>query len=222
MALVCDGRSVSGGAAIESMSKAMRVSLSPRGYPYCVSGITGTMAAALAAGGTIFSLRNDASSARRIFIERMRLQYTTIVAYTTPITAGRRIHLVRSTTSSANPSGGTALVPIQKDSTDGDSEASTAGGGDTRIASTGALTITGTTWDTNVIRTLSLIHLGAAGAYGEFLLEFSSSESAPIILEPGQALGLVAGAAFDAAGTWQMAVNVDYHEAVLWDSALSE
>lgn len=222
MAVFMDGRNVAGGAAVEIASKALRVSLAPRGLPYTVSGVSGTIAAALASGSAIYTMRNDASAARRVFIERIRLQYTTIAAFTAPITAGRRLHLVRSTVSSANPSGGIALVPAAKDSTDGDSECSTAGGGDTRIATTGAITVTGTTWDTRVLRTLTLSHLGTAGAFMEMLLEFNASESAPIVLEPGQALGIVAGQAFDAAGTWQLAANIDWHEAVLWDSESSE
>lgn len=219
MAYISDGRATAGLQAVETLTRAARVCLAPRGQAYGVGSVTGTMAAALASGGTVFAMRNDAGSSLRVFIERIRLQYTTIVAYTTPITAGRRLHLVRSTASTANPSGGTALIPVPKTSTHGDSECSTAGGGDCRIATTAALTITGTTWDTAPIRSVPLTHVGAAGAFQEFLLEFSAAESAPIILEPGQALGIVAGAAFDAAGTWQLGVNVDWHESVLWDSA---
>lgn len=222
MAQILDGRAVSGAAAVEQITKSQRVTLAPRGYAYAASGTTETVAATLASGAAVFTMRNDASSSKRVFIERIRLGYTTIVAYTTPVTAGRRLHLVRSTASSANPSGGTAIVPVAKDSTDPDSECSTAGGGDTRISTTAALTVTGTTWDTNVLRTLPLVHVGAAGAFVEYIIDVAASESAPIILEPGQALGLIAGAAFDAAGTWQLAVNVDFHEAHLWDAATSE
>ncbi len=151
MANIADGRAVSGAVAVETVTKAMRVAVSPRGYAYGVSATTGTIAAALAAGGTVFSMRNDASSAKRVFLERLRLQYCTQVAYTTPLSAIRRLHLVRSTVSSANPSGGTAIVPVAKNSLHTDSECSTAGGGDCRIATTAALTITGTTWDTNIL-----------------------------------------------------------------------
>jgi len=222
MANLLDGRAVSGAAAVEQVTKSQRVTLAPRGYAYSLSGVTGTVAAALASGSPVWVIRNDASSSKRVFVERLRLQFTTIVAFTTAITAGRRLHLVRSTVSSANPSGGTALTPIPKDSTDPDSECSNAGGGDSRIATTGALTTTGTTFDTNVIKTITLTHLGAAGAFSEFLIDLSSSECAPVILEPGQCLALVAGALFDAAGTWQLAVNADWHEASLWDSTTSE
>lgn len=222
MAIIADGRALSSQSAVEQITKAQRVTLAPRGFAYAASGMTGIMAAALAAGGTVFTMRNDASSAKRVFIERIRLQYTCIVAFTTPITAGRRLHLVRSTVSSANPSGGTAIVPVAKNSLHTDSECSTAGGGDTRISTTAALTITGTTFDTNVLRTVGLVHVGAAGAHHETIIDMHPAESAPIILEPGQVLGIVAGAAFDAAGTWTLGVNVDYHEAVLWDATTSE
>jgi len=222
MANISDGRATAAQAAVENITKAVRVCIAPRGYSYSASGMSGTVAAALAAGGTVFSMRNDSGSSKRVFVERIRLQYTTQVAYTTPLSAIRRLHLVRSTVSSANPSGGTALVPVAKNSLHTDSECSTAGGGDCRIATTAALTITGTTWDTNVIRLCTLGHVGAAGAFLEQVWEFSPSESAPIVLEPGQALGLVAGALFDAAGTWTLGVNVDWHEAVLWDASTSE
>jgi len=222
MANLLDGRAVSGAAAVENITKAMRISHAPRGYAYGASGITGTMAAALASGGTVFSMRNDAGSSKRVFVERLRLQYCTQVAYTTALSAIRRLHLVRSTVSSANPSGGTALVPTPKNSLDTDSECSTAGGGDCRIATTAALTITGTTWDTNVLRSVFLGHVGAAGAFIEQIWEFHATENAPIVLEPGQALGLVAGALFDAAGTWTLGISVDWHEAALWSASTSE
>lgn len=222
MADIRDGRATAGVAAVENITKGIRATIVPRGYAYSASGMSGTMAAALAAGGTVFSMRNDSGSSKRVFVEKLRLHYTTQVAYTTPLSAIRRLHLVRSTVSSANPSGGTALVPVPKNSLDTDSECSTAGGGDCRIATTAALTITGTTWDTNVIRMCTLGHVGAAGAFLEQIWEFSASESAPIVLEPGQALGLVAGALFDAAGTWTLGLSVDWHEAVLYSATTSE
>jgi len=222
MANIYDGRAAAGNAAVETVTKAMRVHQSPRGYGYAGSGMSGTMAATLASGGTLFSMRNDSGSSKRVHVERIRLQYCTQTVYTTPLSAGRRLHLVRSTASSANPSGGTAIVPIAKNSLHTDSECSTAGGGDCRIATTAALTITGTTWDTNVIKTMFLGHVGASGAHVEFVIDCSSGANAPIVLEPGQALGIVAGQNFDAAGTWTACIDVDWYEAVLFDATTSE
>lgn len=223
MAIITDGRATAANAAVENITKAQRVTLAPRGYNYAASGVTGTMAAALAANSTILSMRNDPGSSKRIFIERLRLQFTTLVAFTVPVTASRRLSIVRSTASSANPSGGAALLPLGKNVNDPDSECSTASGGDCRIATTTGLTMTGTTLDTaNPFGTMSLVHVGAAGGFFDHTFEFHSSNNAPIIIEPGQVCALINPVLFDAAGTWQLCVDMYWHEAVLWDSALSE
>lgn len=193
--------------------KGLRTTTVPRGNAYAVTNITGTIGAALAANSAVFAMRLDPGSDVLAFIERIRIQYTTIVAYTTPITAGRRLALYRG--SGAASSGGTAITTVhKKDSTSSGSECETAQGGDIRISTTGALTVTGITWEADPIRTISLVHVGAAGAYYEAILEFHASECAPIILQPGQLLGIRNPAAMDAAGTWQLAINVDWHEAV--------
>jgi len=74
MAHLLDGRAVSGAAAVEQVTKSQRVTLAPRGYAYAASGITGTVAAALASGAAVWTMRNDASSSKRDYLERLRLQ----------------------------------------------------------------------------------------------------------------------------------------------------
>jgi hypothetical protein len=190
-----------------------RTTLVPRGDTYAVSAVTGTVGAALVANSSVFAMRLDPSSARLAFIERIRLQYTTIVAYTTPITAGRRLALFRG--SGAAAGGGTAITAaVSKSTTSPLSEFNTAQGGDMRVATTGALTVTGITFEADPIRTMSLVHVGNAGNYAESLWEFHASECAPVVLQPGQLLAIRNPAAMDAAGTWQLVVNVDWHEAV--------
>jgi hypothetical protein len=83
-----------------------------------------------------------------------------------------------------------------------------------RISATAALTVTGITYETTPFAVMTLSHLGAAGAYGEVVFEFAATESAPIVLQPGQLLAIRNPAAMDAAGTWQLGVRVDWHEAV--------
>ncbi len=223
MANIADGRAAAGVAAVETWSKAMRVTPSPRGFSYGVAGTTGTIAAGLAANGALWSMRSNPAANRRVFFERLRLQFTTLAAFTTPVTAGRRLQLVRSTVVTANPSGGAALLPLAKDVTDTDSIANAAGGGDMRVATTAALTMTGVTLDTaNVFRQMLLVHCGAAGAFFDCIWEFHATENAPIILEPGQVLAIVAGQTMDAGGTFQLSVNADWHEAALWDAVTSE
>ena len=212
---------IEGGASsalleVESDKKAGRVVVASRGDAYCVAGITGTIAAALAANSTVFAMRLDPSSATRLaFIERIRMQYTTVVAYTTPVTAARRLAIYRG--SGAASSGGTAIsTAFSKDSTSASSEFNSANGGDVRIATTGALTVTGITYETPEISNMCLTHVGAAGAFFEEVFEFSTTESSPLILQPGQLLAVRNPAAMDAAGTWQLAIRVDWHETTAW------
>ena len=192
-------------------NSAARTIVIARGVSHCVTGVTGTVAAALAANSTVFAMRLDPSSPVLAYIERIRIMYTTIVSYTTPVIESRRLALFRGT--GAATSGGTALVPVQKNTTSASSECLLANGGDIRIATTAALTVTGITYETPPIGTMSLVHVGNAGNYVESLFEFHAGECAPVILQPGQLLAIRNPAVMDAAGTWQMAVNVDWYEA---------
>jgi hypothetical protein len=192
--------------------KAQRAMIVGRGNAYAISNATGTIGAALAANSSVFAMRLSPSSTLRAYIDRIRVQYTTIVAYTTPVTANRRLALFRG--SGAAASGGTATLSVAKDTAAFPvSQCMTANGGDARIATTAALTVTGITFESDPLRTMSLVHVGNAGNYAEALWESHAGESYPIVLNPGQVLAIRNPAAMDAAGTWQMAVNVDWHEA---------
>jgi hypothetical protein len=195
---------------------ALRTTVVSRGFGYCVANLTGTIAAALGANSSVFAMRLDPGTSRRAFIERIRLQFTTIVAFTTPITAGRRLALFRG--SGAASSGGTSIATaVPKHTTADTSEFNVANGGDIRIATTGALTVTGITFESDPLRLLSLVHVGAAGAYIEQSWEFRSGEAQPIQLDPGQLLAIRNPVAMDAAGTWQLSVNAEWHEAPALD-----
>lgn len=200
-----------GSTQVQVETGAARTLLIPRGVAFATTGVTGTMAAALAGNSTVFAMRLDPGSSVLAYIERIRIMYTTIVTYTAPITASRRLALFRG--SGAATSGGAALVPVQKNTTLATSECLIANGGDIRIAATAGLTVTGITYETDPIRTMSLVHVGTAGNYAESLFEFHASECAPVVLQPGQLLAIRNPVAMDAAGTWQMAVNVDWYEA---------
>lgn len=220
MALIADGRTVAGNAAVEA-TKAQRIDIVPRSLNnYATSSITGTIAAAAAANATFFAMRLDPGAGTRLaFIERIRCQYTTIVAYTTPVTANRRLALYRG--SGAATSGGTAITEaVRKDTAHGTaSEFDAANGGDIRISTTGALTVTGITYETNPIRTQSLVHAGAAGAVSEWVWEFAATECAPIVLQPGQLIAIRNPVAMDAAGTWQLSISVDWYEATAYNAS---
>lgn len=182
-----------------------------RGTGFTVSSVTGTVAAALAQNSSVFAMRLDPSAGKNAYIERIRLSYTTIVAYTTPVTANRRLALFRG--SGAAASNGTAITEATKKLASSiDSEFNSALGGDMRIATTGALTVTGITYETNPIRTMSLVHVGSAGNVYDRVFEFGNGETSPLVLEPGQLLAVRNPVAMDAAGTWQLAVDVDWYE----------
>ena len=192
--------------------KSALVSLQQRGNAFSLSSITGTIAAALGANSSIFAMRFDPGAGnKKAYIERIRITFTCIVAFTVPLTAGRRLAIYRG--SGAAASGGTALATVaKKHSISADSEIEAAQGGDARIATTGALTITGITFETNDFATMSLVHVGNAGNFLEEIFEFSAAESAPIVLEPGQVMAIRNPAAMDAAGTWQASVRIDWYE----------
>lgn len=201
---------------VESDKKSMRVSVVPRGTGFAVSSLTGTIVAALAANSSVFAMRLDPSSPVLAYIDRIRLQYTTIVAYTTPVTAGRRLALFRG--SGAAASSGTAIATaVRKHTAFGSSsEFDAANGGDIRISATAALTVTGITYETEAVMTMPLVHVGAAGGFFEEIFEFSSFESSELVLEPGQLIAIRNPAAMDAAGTWQLSVNVQWREAAAY------
>lgn len=197
-------------------TRGLRTTVVPRGAAFSASGMTGTVGAALAGGGAVFAMRLDPGAAVNAYIERVRLQWTTVVAFTTPVTAGRRLVLSRG--SGAAAASGTAITAApQKDTISAPSEFSAAQGGDIRIATTAALTVAGITFETEPLNTMPLVHVGAAGAFYEYLMEFHASENAPVVLQPGQVLAIRNGAAaMDAAGTWQLAVTVNWHEAAAY------
>ena len=210
MAVLQDPNTSANLVRIES-GGAMRTTVGIVGDRYSQGNVTGTVAAALAANASVYAMRCNPGSSKLVRIHRVRLQWTTIVAFTTPVTAGRRLAIFRGVGAAA--SGGTALgVTSERDSNSPASQCDSAQGGDQRIASTGALTVTGITFEASPLKTMSLTHVGAAGAYAEAVFEFDDDTGGPLILRPGELMAIRNPAAMDAAGTWQLAVNVDWTE----------
>lgn len=189
-----------------------RVTVGLVGDRYAQGNATGTMAAALAANASVYAMRLNPGTTKRVRIHRVRLQWTTIVAFTTPITAGRRLTIYRGVGAAATA--GTALgVTSEKDSTSPASQCDIAQGGDQRISATAALTVTGITFEASPLKVMTLSHVGTAGAYFEQVFEFDDDTGGAFILQPGELMLIRNGtAAMDAAGTWQLGVNVDWTE----------
>lgn len=205
------GWTSSTGAEVNADGALYTVNLDPTGTNYTVATKTGVIAAAATAGSAVFAMRLDPGSSKKAWIDMIKLRWTTTVAFTTPVTATRSIVLTRG--SGAAASGGTAITTAtKKDSTYGASEFDTSLGGDIRVASTGALTVTGITWESVNLGELPLIQVGAAGGYVEAIYEFSARNHA-VEMNAGEVLGIrVGSSAMDAAGTWVLGVEVAWRE----------
>ncbi|CAB4165497.1 hypothetical protein UFOVP820_59 [uncultured Caudovirales phage] len=200
------------GAEVNSEGALYTVNIDSSGTHYTVATKTATIAAAAAAGATVFAMRLDpGAGAKRAWIDSMTLRWTTITAFTTAITAGRSLVITRGTGAAA--SGGTAIASAtKKDSSYASSEFDSSLGGDMRVASTGALTVTGITFESVNLAEMTLTHVGAAGAYYETIYEISVRNH-PVELVAGEVLAVRVGAStMDAAGTWQLGVEVNWRE----------
>ena len=82
------------------------VSVRPAGEHYSIAAQSGTIAAALAANASVFAMRLDPGTTRIAHIERIKIQFTTIVAFTVPVTAGRRLAVYRGSGAAAAESAG--------------------------------------------------------------------------------------------------------------------
>lgn len=182
---------------------------------YALSSVTGTIAAALGANSAVFAMRNAPGDGKKnLILTSLVVDWATIVAFTTAITAGRRLALYRG--SGAAAAGGTALATAAKKITsDPASQVDSAQGGDARIATTGALTVAGITFEAQEFATLLLAGQGAAGAVKRFEYRFDAergTEHYPVLLKPGELLAIRNPQAMDAAGTWQISVDAAWEE----------
>jgi hypothetical protein len=200
------------GAEVNSDGSLYTVDVSPSGTNYTIAAKTGTIAAAAAAGATVFAMRFDpAAGSKSVWVDSIRLRWTTIAAFTTPVTQTRSIVITRGVGAAA--SGGTAITTAaKKDSNYAVSEFDTAVGGDARIASTGALTVTGITFEAVNIAEVTLVQVGAAGSFYETVYEFSVRNH-PLEIHAGELIAIRVGpSAMDAGGTWSLGVEVAWRE----------
>lgn len=181
---------------------------------YRYSASTGVIAAGLAANGVVFGmLAGQPGNGLHGYIERIRLQYTCITAFGTPITAGRALAISGPTAGGLSFSGGTNVIPFEKgNSPNGASVFTAAAGGQCMIATTGALT--GPVPDGIRLATLSLAGAGNAGDVVDKTFDFTGDDTAPIAIDAfaGLRLMVYAPQLMDATGTFQLVVEVDTNE----------
>jgi hypothetical protein len=163
------------------------------------TGMTGTIAAGLASGGCVCAARYPADGVGKTLLYRLHLHYVCLGVFTAPITAGRSLVLARG--SGADPSGGSALSVFDADTIAAVAGSQLLAG---RIATTGALTVTGITFETAPRARMLLAHAGSAGNDYDEIWDLSRD---PVVLAPGELFGLRAGQAFDAGGSWQLSVK---------------
>lgn len=173
---------------------------------YAVAGISGTVGAALAANSVVFAMLASPTAELWAYLEQIRLSFTTIVAFGTPVTAGRRLGVYRATGGVA-ATGGTALGVVKKKGASVPASVIT----DVRIAAAAALGVAGIVRDADPLIVMDLVHVGAAGARTEFVYEYKAPKTPHAIL-PGELLVVSNPAAMDAAGTWQLGVTVDWRD----------
>lgn len=180
-------------------------------------GKTGTIAAGLAANSILCAWQvpvsppfsSDPGTAfNPFFLERVRLQWTTLTAFTTPVTAGRSLALVPL---SELPTGGASGTLVDKQFFGPASSPSVV------IATTGALTYAGTI-PTDFYAQLPLAGSGTSGANAEKIWSWNANDVSPIALHPtddgsGNAVPLIVGVmnpvAMDAGGTFELLVEMD-------------
>ncbi len=184
------------------------------------SALTGVVAAL--ADGTVWTLRypelavqpggSKGGLQRRLYVQRIHVQYVTLTAFTTPVTAGRALRLVRGAptgATAANPTGGAAYTMVRKRSAPTNE---TLGVG--RVSTTGVLTTTGLTFETDPMQRMLLAMAGASGNVWDEAWRFDGVEADPLYLLPGELLAIQTDSAFDAAGTFQLQIDVDAVECI--------
>lgn len=179
---------------------------------FVYSSKTQVMAAALAANSVVFGMQvgtfPDSSSYE--YIARIRLQWTTITAFATPVTAGRGLRW--SEGNNVSPTGGTLLLPLNK-------------------TNFGASSLFGPLGITRIATTVALGGIAPAGpSGGEFVLsgygnagasvsyEWDFSKVSPLGFTQLSSVSTRSGLtslvifnpqAMDAGGTWELAVEVE-------------
>lgn len=142
----------------------------------------------------------------RIVLERLRLQYTCLTAFTTPVTAGRELAFC---TISEMPTGvsGQAVSIVRKEQLFGEGGPASI----VRVSNTAPLSYAGDPVDhDNIFARVSLAGYGAAGA--TFIKEWrwDTGSAAMVNVRADLPVALIAPQAMDAAGTFELVIEADY------------
>ena len=139
------------------------------------SGLITTIAAGTSTAGHLYVLRNPSSSTK-VFVSRVRVAFHPTVAFGT----GQSVSfaLFKLTGYSAAHTGGTAITPAKRITSEATASAAAA-----RIATTGALTA-----GTQTIASQPLFRASAFGTTPHFSHEYRPRDDHPIVLEQNEGL----------------------------------
>jgi hypothetical protein len=195
----------------------MSLEIRPRGALYHVTAQTGAVVATTAAAGSIFAMRNAPTAqpnVRKLTIVRVGIRVTVGTVFgTLGVVVGRRLQFIRG--SGAAASGGTAIAAAAKsNSGQRGSAVDSAQGGDTRVSTTGALTVAGITFETVSLGDVSCESSGAGGAIlAQQGVGSGVSREVEWTLLPGELLAVQQNVQFDgASGNYDMMLEVDFLE----------
>lgn len=188
----------------------------PPGQAWALTGSTGIMAASLGANSLVFAMGAVANPAAGISqtivrapleIQGIRLTYTVIVA--AAAAAPLSLQLFKSSDNAqAMPTGGGPLTALPKQTLDAGGDSGMIGNA-ARIATTAALTAGTFTRGTVPLETLDVSASTVIG--NRHTLDFFRKwNGGSFWLDPGEILVVSNPAAFPAALTWVLTVNVDY------------
>lgn len=183
----------------------------PQRGNYAVKWVTGTIAAGLGAGGTVFIARAaPAPNSRLVYIRRLVVDYTCTTSFTTPLTQ-REFSVIRG---SGAGTAATAIATMASFDTadDGLSVLASANGGDVRTSTTGTVNVGGVSFEGRELATLQLTGYGSAGNARTFEFTHADTDFGPWVLNPGQCIAVRTASAMDAAGTFVMAGYMEWAE----------
>lgn len=167
---------------------------------YTVRAATGVLGATLAAGATLFSMRNPSATTRNVYITNIAASFGCTVAFTT---ASQQLYVAERFTT-ATPSGGQAYTAMEHDVASPATQVT-----DIRASTTGALTVTSVVFEGNQVPLLGtaspLVSTVADGG-----LDLRDN---PIVLRAGEGLCLRNVVVWPAAGTGVLTASVTWYEA---------
>jgi hypothetical protein len=165
---------------------------------FSVRAATGVLGATLAAGATVFAMRNGTT--KTVYITRIQASFAATVAFTA---ASQQLWVAERFTA-ATPSGGTAYTPARHRAAGPASAIA-----DARAATTGALTVTSVVFEGNQIPLLGTASPAVSTTHNGEVIDFSND---PIVLAVNEGLAIRNVVVWPAAGTGPLTALVSWYE----------